>query len=224
MSDRQAIVAMDIENRQRTDISPYERGQSYARWLREGYFKSQDDIGRALKISSSQVSRLLTLSRLPSVIVAAFDNSTRICEGWGLNLFTSLADPDRRQRIVHQARAIGSLVPRPPAREVYKQLVAASVSGRKLKMKTRDDVVKDRSGTPLFRIRQQSNSISLVLPLERISAQVMVDLREAVAAILQREQDQTQNSPAEEPGLRSHTRRITEDPAMTRDHGLLSPA
>src|ERR1700761_9322397 len=31
MSDQEAIVAMDAENRQRSDISPYERGLSYAR-------------------------------------------------------------------------------------------------------------------------------------------------------------------------------------------------
>src|SRR5262245_61544618 len=37
MTNREAIVAMDIENRQRTDISAYERGLSYARWLRTGH-------------------------------------------------------------------------------------------------------------------------------------------------------------------------------------------
>src|SRR4030088_270940 len=72
LSDRDAIVAMDIENRQRKDVSPLERGLSYARWLRSGYFKSQDDIAQNLKISSSQVSRMLKLARLPSAIVGAF--------------------------------------------------------------------------------------------------------------------------------------------------------
>jgi ParB family chromosome partitioning protein len=38
ISDRDALIAMDIENRQRTDISPYERAVSYARWLRPGHF------------------------------------------------------------------------------------------------------------------------------------------------------------------------------------------
>jgi ParB family transcriptional regulator, chromosome partitioning protein len=30
MSDRQALIAMDLENRQRMDLSPYERGLSYS--------------------------------------------------------------------------------------------------------------------------------------------------------------------------------------------------
>jgi hypothetical protein len=44
MSDREATIAMDIENRQRTDRSLYERAVSYARWLRNGHFGSQDNI------------------------------------------------------------------------------------------------------------------------------------------------------------------------------------
>jgi hypothetical protein len=36
MSDLEAIVAIDIENRQRVDVSPYERGLSFAQWLRAG--------------------------------------------------------------------------------------------------------------------------------------------------------------------------------------------
>src|SRR5258708_5408352 len=32
ITDRDAIVAMDLENRHRKDISPYERGLSYSQW------------------------------------------------------------------------------------------------------------------------------------------------------------------------------------------------
>src|SRR5262249_20674676 len=84
ISDRDALIAMDIENRQRTDISPYERAMSYARWLSTGHFGSQDDIARALRISSSQVSRLLRLAKLPSVILNAFTSPLEICEALGL--------------------------------------------------------------------------------------------------------------------------------------------
>src|SRR5207253_10688731 len=66
LQDRDAIVAMEIENRQRVDISPYERGLSYARWLNQGHFSSQEDLARELNVSTSQVSRLLKLARLPA--------------------------------------------------------------------------------------------------------------------------------------------------------------
>jgi ParB family transcriptional regulator, chromosome partitioning protein len=185
ISNKDAIIAMDIENRQRKDISPYERGLSYAQWLRSGYFTSQDDIARALKVSSSQVSRLLKLARLPSVIVSAFASPNEICEGWGLDIIDALEDPMRRQATVDAARAMVKVTGRYPAREVYRQLLAASARGRKLKIRTHDEVVKDANGSPLFRIRQQSNSIALVLPIEKVSASMLEVIRRSIAGVLQ---------------------------------------
>jgi ParB family chromosome partitioning protein len=185
MTDREAIVAMDIENRQRLDISPYERGLSYARWLRVGQFQTQDELARSLQVSSSQVSRLLRLARLPSVLLNAFGCATDICEGWGLDLLDALDDPTRRQRILTKARAIADLEPRPPAREVYRQLLVASVAGRKLRASPRDKVVNDSIGDPLFRVRQQSKTVALLLPVEKISGRSLDKICEAIVGILQ---------------------------------------
>lgn len=185
MTDREAVIAMDIENRQRADISPYERGISYARWLSSGHFSSQDDIARALRVSSSRVSRILRLARLPSVIVNAFGSPLDICETWGLSLIDALDDPRRRQHTVLKARAIGAITPRPPACEVYRALLAAAVHGRKPKAKTRDEVVKDGNGAPLFRISRRSSSVALLLPVENLSAKTMNNICHAVTNILQ---------------------------------------
>jgi ParB family transcriptional regulator, chromosome partitioning protein len=185
MSDQQAIVAMDIENRQRTDLSPYERGMSYARWLRAGVFRSQDDIARALRVSASQVSRLLKLAHLPSVIVNSFENPVELCEGWGLEIMQALEDPLRRQATIRAARDIGNVTPRPPAREVYRQLIIAATLGRRLKTSTRDEVVKDPDGRPLFRIRHQNSAIAFVMPIDRLAPEVLHNLRAAVSDVLQ---------------------------------------
>lgn len=185
MTDREAIVAMDIENRQRADISPYERGVSYARWLRTGLFSSQEELARALNVSSSQVSRLSKMARLPAVIVNAFASPVQICEGWALDLIEAYDDPERRQRMVNTARALGNVVPRPLAREVYRQLRSATALGRKLKPITHDEVVKDRMGVPLFRIRHQTNSIAVLLPIEKTSAQTLETVRSTLRGILQ---------------------------------------
>jgi ParB family chromosome partitioning protein len=176
---------MDIENRQRKDISPYERGLSYARWLRSGYFKSQDDVARGLKVSSSQVSRLLKLARLPAVVVAAFKSPLEICESWGLDLAEMLDDPCRRESTLQRARAIGALASRPPAREVYRQLITAATRGTKLKSRAHDEVVKDARGTPLFRVRRQAKAVALLLPVETTCQATLTKIQSAVAAILQ---------------------------------------
>lgn len=185
LSDREAIIAMDIENRQRTDISPYERGMSYARWLRAGHFGSQEDIAKALKVSASQVSRLLKLTQLPAVIVNAFDSAVSICEGWGLDLMVALDDPKKRERTIQAARTIANSAKRLPPRDVYRYLMSAASSGRRVKSSRHDEVVKDDNGQPLFRIRHHTNSVALVLPIGKTSPEMIERIRESVVEILQ---------------------------------------
>ena len=184
MSDREALIVMDTENRQRADISPYERGMSYARWLRSGHFESQDDVARALKISAAQVSRLVKLSRLPAVVVDAFSSAAEIHESWGLDLIAALDDPVRRQPTIARARSIGLQSPRPHGADVYRQLLASTGKGRRLKAISHDEVVKDDLGRPLFRIRQLRNSIALLLPVEHVPAKTLAAIRQTLSTIL----------------------------------------
>ncbi len=184
MSDREALIVMDTENRQRADISPYERGMSYARWLRSGHFESQDDVARALKISAAQVSRLVKLSRLPAVVVDAFSSAAEIHESWGLDLIAALDDPVRRQPTIARARSIGLQSPRPHGVDVYRQLLASTGKGRRLKAISHDEVVKDDLGRPLFRIRQLRNSIALLLPVEHVPAKTLAAIRQTLSTIL----------------------------------------
>jgi ParB family chromosome partitioning protein len=180
MTDRAAVIAMDIENRQRLDVSPYERGLSFARFLRAGHFESQEDLARALKISQSQVSRLLTLAHLPSVVVSAFTNPLEIREGWGPDLAAALRDAKKREAIIARARTLASASPRHSAVEIYQQLVAASVPGRKVRARSHDEVVTDVDGTPLFRIRSQEKAIAVLLPRDRMSQERLNAVRDAV--------------------------------------------
>ena len=184
LGDREALAAMDIENRLRQDISPYERGVSYARWLRAGHFKSQDDIARALRVSGSQVSRLLKLAHLPAIVIDAFGDPVNICETWGLDLMEALEDSSRRQPTLRRAREIASGKDRPPARDVYQQLLAIRAGVRKLVAKTRDDVIKDNFGNPLFRMRRLRGAVSLILPIERLSGDSVQRVCRAVAEVL----------------------------------------
>lgn len=187
MTDREAIAAMDIENRHRRDISPYERGLSYARWLREGHFSSQDDIAAALKVSRSHVSRLLKIARLPSIVVSAFDDITLLCEAWALEIAAALEDPDKRPQILKAAREIGQITPRPAAREVCRKLLAAPVKGRKPIARHAHEVICDEKGKPLFRVRHERKAIALLLPVDRVSATMLKEICSGVLTLLQRD-------------------------------------
>jgi len=162
------------------DVSPYERGLSFARFLRSGHFESQDDLARALKISQSQVSRLLTLAHLPSVVVSAFPNPLEIREGWGPDLASALRDGNKREAVIGRARSLAAASPKQSAVEIYQQLVAASAPGRKVRTRSHDEVVTDVDGTPLFRIRAQEKAIAVLLPRDRMSQEMLNAVREAV--------------------------------------------
>jgi ParB family chromosome partitioning protein len=184
LTDRDALILMDTENRQREDISAYERGMSYSRWLRSGHFQSQEDIARALKISAAQVSRLLKLVRLPAVIVDAFASPAEIHESWGLDLVEALDDAGRRDAIIRRARVIGRQTPRPNGTEVYRQLLTATGKGRRASISSRDLVVKDNSGQSLFRIRQLRTNVAVLLPIERVPPHTLAQIRDAISAIM----------------------------------------
>ena len=187
LSDQEALVAMDIENRQRRDISAYERGRSYARWLRSGMFSSQEELARKLKNSASSVSRLLKVAGLPTVVVNAFGDATVIRESWGVSLADAVGEPDRRRRIIARARALASSNRLPPE-EVYRELLKAAAPGRK--SPARHEVVSDPAGRPLFRLKFQRRSVAFVLDVERASPLVLDRLRHAFQRALQDESPQ----------------------------------
>lgn len=187
MTDREAFVAMDIENRHRVDISPYERGLSYRRLLLSGCFGSQGEIARELNVSASRISRLLKLAQLPAVIVNAFGTAANIREEWGLELAKALDDPGRRLLTIRTARALTTRSGLPP-QEVFRQLLAASARDRrKLKARSHDEVVSGDKGLVLFRIRQQRKSLAVLLPIQNLSEDSIREIRHLLVNVLQKQ-------------------------------------
>jgi ParB/RepB/Spo0J family partition protein len=185
IGDKEAIISMDAENRLRTDISPYERGMSYARWIRGGHFNSQEDLARTLKTSAAQVSRLLKMARLPSIVVDAFGSPQEIRESWGLLIMDALDDPGRRDATLRAARIIARKQPRPATPDIFRWLVETS-SSRRHRGDERDHVVRDLSGTPIFRIRRLRSAVALLVPSDKLPAPVLAAVTQQLLELLAR--------------------------------------
>lgn len=198
VSDREAVVAMDAENRHRRDISPYERGFSYARLLRAGFFSSQEELAQALNTSASQVSRLLKLTRLPALIIAAFSSPLEICEVWGLTLLTMWEDPLVRPALSETARALAARDPKPSAQQIYDQLLTARAHRPRpmRRRREKEEVITDSDGTPLFRIRRQGDSVVLVLPTQGLSGARVSSIKQAIGQLLQKSIVESREGPA----------------------------
>lgn len=78
MDDEAAFRLQDLENRERQDISDYERARSYAQALESYYDGQQSAMAKRLNVSESWLSRYLTIARLPEEILAAFGDRRAI--------------------------------------------------------------------------------------------------------------------------------------------------
>jgi ParB/RepB/Spo0J family partition protein len=171
IDDRAALIEMDIENRVRLDISPYERGLSYQRWLRKGHFSSQSDLAEAVGISEAQVSRLLRYGELPALVVSAFPSPRDIREEWAVTLVRNLKNIESERRgIISRARRLVMHREKTgcSAQYVYETLLSSRSAGR-MRSKARDEVVTGLHGNPLFRVGRRSSSVHLIIPKNRLT-------------------------------------------------------
>jgi ParB/RepB/Spo0J family partition protein len=176
IDDRQAFIEMDIENRLRKEISPYERGMAYKDWLRHGYFASQKDIAAALGVSSAQVSRLLRFAELPAVVVRAFGSQANMKEAWAIALAERCKDPAVKQKITAVARALESGGEHREPSETFKLLLDCEDSRRRARLSRNDTVVRSADGNALFRISYRSNDVHIVVPRERAGSEAIAGL------------------------------------------------
>ena len=186
IDDRAALIEMDIENRPREDISPYERGVNYGRWLRAGYFKNQMELAKELGISEARVSRLLKYSQLPAVVVAAFDSVRDIREEWAVRLANKCRDPKLRSDIMRRARERAAS-PRKNSPQCIFEALLSGATAKTIKESSRDEVIRGSNGKSLFRIAVHAKTLHVVLPRAEVSPEILEDITRAVAAALERQ-------------------------------------
>lgn len=86
LSDKEALLAMDAENRPRTDISPYERACDYKRWIDMGIYKNYAEIMQGIGVKKSWFSQIMALADLHEDIIKAFGHPANLKPTWGYDL------------------------------------------------------------------------------------------------------------------------------------------
>lgn len=106
LTDEEAFRLADIENRDRADLSDYERARDYAAALDLYYGGKQKAMASRLEVSEAWLSRYLYLARLPQVVVQAWPQITDLKELHARTLRPLLSDaPDR---VLAEAEAIAA--------------------------------------------------------------------------------------------------------------------
>lgn len=86
LSDKEALLVMDAENREREDISPYERALEYKSWVSSGIFKNYKEAMEEAGFKKSWFSKLIALADLDPRIVKAFGLPKNIKQNWGYKI------------------------------------------------------------------------------------------------------------------------------------------
>jgi ParB family chromosome partitioning protein len=95
LGDAELFAAMDRENRERADLSPYEQGLMYQRALEEQLFPTQRQLAEKLGVSHTWVRKTLAVAQLPSAVIECFRSPLEIQYKHAEQLNTGL-EKDRR--------------------------------------------------------------------------------------------------------------------------------
>lgn len=185
LTDRQAAVAVEMENSLRRKTSPYERGLWFSKLLKQNLYQSQDEMARELGITPTQVTRLLKFADLPEAIIDAFASPHDILESWAVELHKASCD-ERHRLLAERASKLGMIVPRPPAVSVYETLFAARKPGLRAARSMSHRIVKSPSGAPLLRVDRLRKHVVLRIPNSLIDMTTEKEVVEAVVSTLTR--------------------------------------
>lgn len=104
LTDEEAFRLADIENRDREDISDYERAVDYADAIKLYYGGAQKAMAERLEVSPPWLSRYLVLAKMPEEILAAFASKRDIKERHARALKPLLSAPDQAEAVLDEAR------------------------------------------------------------------------------------------------------------------------
>jgi ParB family chromosome partitioning protein len=156
LTDEEAFRLADIENRDREDISDFERARDYARAVERYYSGQQNLMAERLQISAGYLSRFLQLARLQPEIVAAFPSIREIRELHARQLRPLIADPKTYDRVLAEATKLATEPDRTTA-DVLQRLRDAG----KVKSRPKPASVSFKHEDGNVRLRQKGTTVAL---------------------------------------------------------------
>ncbi len=106
LTDEQAFRLSDMENRDREDISDYERAQDYKNAINLYYNGNASEMAARIGYTNANLSYLLKLADLPAEVLAAFSDVTQITINNGRTLAPLLKDPRIKKKVIAKAEEI----------------------------------------------------------------------------------------------------------------------
>lgn len=172
---RDLVLKMYRENEERADLSAYEKGRMFARWLEAGLYASQREIGAAVGLGESGVAKYLAVAKLPPAVLAVFGDVRQISMRWGSTLSQALKTHEGAVLRAAEKLAVRKPLPEPEA--AYRALIAAgnAAQARPSRGTSREESVRIGGRIPL---KVGSGRNRIVLKLQHLDESMQKELRE----------------------------------------------
>lgn len=169
LTDEEAFRLADIENRDREDISDYERAVDYAQAIKLYYGGQQKAMAERLEVSPPWLSRYLVLAKLPESILNAFSSRRDIRERHARALKPLLNVPEQANAIIEEAHFIAQTQARASkgqggyveAQEVFKRLTRAAKPKPKVAKVSTGKLYTRSNGERGIMVKKQGKQVNM---------------------------------------------------------------
>lgn len=185
VSEEILFSEMSRENRQRSDLSPYEQGLSYCRALDYGLFPSVRKMCAVLSIDPANAGRVIALARLPKEVIAAFPSPGDLQYHWSTLLVNAVKN--NLDKVIQKALAIQDLQPRLPAKKVFEQLTQIDMdlpASEVQSMQHKKEITLSGTGKQSARIRLDPVKGIFTIRLEHVDADRLSQVEQAIQILI----------------------------------------
>ncbi|MGS0756024.1 ParB/RepB/Spo0J family partition protein [Roseateles sp. GG27B] len=180
VSDHELFSAMDRENRERADLSPYEQGTMYRRALDEQLYSSNRRLAEALGVSHTWVANVLLVADLPVPVVECFKSPLDIQHRHAKIIATAL-DTDRKA-VLRRAEKLRVL-----ERPKVAAAVVAALVGSSSEVKEATQQLLEIDGKTVGRwSKDGAGRLTIQIEAAYVNEDRHFDLLKSIAALLKR--------------------------------------
>jgi ParB family chromosome partitioning protein len=122
---RDLVLKMYRENEERYDLSAFEKGRMFARWLEAGVYDSQRELATGIGLGETAVAKYLAVAALPGPVLAAFGDERAIPMSWGPTLSQALKANE--SAVLRAAERLAQRKPLASPDVVLRTLTAAAI-------------------------------------------------------------------------------------------------
>lgn len=171
---RDLVLKMYRENEERYDLSAFEKGRMFARWLEAGVYESQRELAAAVGMGEAAAAKYLAVAALPNEVLAAFGDERLIPMSWGPTLSQALKANE--SAVIKSAERLAQRKPLAAPEMVFRTLVAcAAGKGSGTRGTSREESVRIGGRIPL---KVGSGRNRIVLKLQHVNEATQKELRE----------------------------------------------